>query len=315
MKSIQNRELVLRVAFRALTPPLSLFRSGGSAARREGGLGGWFSPVDSSSRSRCWLCFAPVASGVMPLSSFPSARASRVRWSLTAAQACCPWRTGADGSGSGESSLNKLEGRLDLTKAKVISPYTLCHRGGGRGVEGVLVFGCFRSAVASEMALRRWIQSSSSCSVLSSSSMLCSGGATAPSGAFGHQRLLAGLDRSLVDCSCRRAALRSSGASMRRLRSFLPAKLPDGRQFGNGTASVSPFSGKCWRRSNGEIFIPSGCVPGDGDFGSLSKPQRRWTTLQSSARAQGLFCKVFGLGCVFIFSRGPWFSCTQMQNE
>lgn len=123
----EPRELVLRVACRALTPPLSLFRSGGSAARREDGLGGWFSPVDSSSRSRCWLCFAPVASGVMPLSSFPSARASRVRWSLTAAQACCPWRTGADGSGSGESSLNKLEGRLDLTKAKLISPYTLCH--------------------------------------------------------------------------------------------------------------------------------------------------------------------------------------------
>lgn len=305
----------MRVVLSALTPPLSLFLSGGSAARREDGLGGWFPPVVSSGRSRCWLSFAPVATGVMPLSSFPPARANRVRWPLAAAQACCPWRTGASGGGSGESSLNKLEGLHDLVKTKVISPYSLCHRGGGRRVEGVLVFGSFRSAVASEMGLRRWIRSSSGCSLLSSSSTLCSGGATAPSGAFGHRWLLAGLDRSLVDCSGRRAALRSSGASMRRLRSFLPAKMPDGRQFGNGTASVSPFSGKCWWRSNGEIFAPSGRVPGVGDFGSLSKPQRCWTRLQSSARVQGLSCKVLGLGCNFTFFTGPWISCTQMQNE
>lgn len=77
----------------------------------------------------------------------------------------------------------------------------------------------------------------------------------------------------------------------------------------------SSLSGNRWRWTNGENFIPSGCIPDDGDLSMLLKPRGRWATLQCSSRVHGLFCKVLGLGCYNLFFRDPWSSCTEIQNE
>ncbi|XBI28972.1 hypothetical protein VPH35_053080 [Triticum aestivum] len=97
-------QATLRVIQSLPSPPLSLALSGGSAARREDGLSGWLPLVHSSiSIARSRSCFASAASGDMPLSCSPPARASRARWSPAASSTCCPWRTEATGGGSGAS--------------------------------------------------------------------------------------------------------------------------------------------------------------------------------------------------------------------
>jgi hypothetical protein len=250
----------------------------------------------------------------MPFRSSTPAYASCVRRTLAATQACCPWWMDAAGGGSDDCSLNKLEGRPDFEKMRKTSPCSLCHRGGGREVVDESTPSFLRSTAVSEAVFRRRIRSRYNCSVTSSFSTMCGGGATAPSEAFWFRLLAAGLGCCVVDWSGRRAAIGSAGVFKRRLRLFLPAIVLYGRQLGVESASVSSSSGRCWRGSDGEAFIPSGFVPGDGILGPMSKPRRGWTTLQFTACVRGLFCKVLGLGCNFAFFRGPCDSCTLLQN-
>lgn len=237
----------------------------------------------------------------MPFLSFSPALTSGVRWLPSAAQARGPWRTQAVGCGCGDSSQNKLVGRRDLVKLGASSPCSFCSHGGGRGVHGEFVSSFRNSAVASETGLRRWIRGRYDCSFLSSSSSIGCGGATAPFDAHGRWRLAAGLDRAVVDCSGRKAA------------SILPAKVPNGRQIGDDWTFAASSSGCRWR-SGGESIFPSGDVPGEDDFGSRSKLWRRRARSKFSAPFQGLFCKVLGLSCNFIFLRGPSVSCTLLRN-
>lgn len=245
-----------------------------------------------------------LASSVMPLLSFPPAPVSSAWWPSVVPQLVCPWRMVMVGDGSGNSSINKLMWWLDLANQGMISLCSLCSHGGSRGDGGVLVAGFYGSTAASEMGLRHWIRSRVCCSIWNSSSAMCCNRAPAPSAASRFQKLAAGLDYSVVDLSGRRVAFWSASDLKRSLLFFLPALKPDGRQFGNKSASVAPLSGKCWRRSDGDVFAPSGSVPGDEDFGSMLKPCVRWTQLQSTACVLGLFCKVSGLGCNLHFLGG-----------
>jgi len=91
----------LRVFPRVLLPPLSLFLSGGFAARREDGLGGWL-----LYKLVVGLCVVlSVCSGVMPLSALhrPVRAVLGGRWPLPFPAGRCPWRMGATGGGSGAS--------------------------------------------------------------------------------------------------------------------------------------------------------------------------------------------------------------------
>jgi hypothetical protein len=258
------------------------------------------------------LGLAHVAYGAMPFLSLSLAHASRARRPPSAPPVGCPWRMAAQGSGSGYSSLNKLVWQLIWARLEVVSHGFFGYRGDGRKATEVLVPNLFKSVVASETGLRYRIGSKcSSCSWCLSSSTR-SGEALAPTEAMGLRCSAAGFLRLVVDCSGRRAASWSSG-DWRRLLIFLPAKMPKGRQFRSGLAFASSFSGKSRRRSGGEINVPSGIVPGDADLGSSSLPGRR-TRLRSSVCVQGLFYKVLGPTCNFIFRWGP-VSCTQVKYQ
>lgn len=264
----------MRVAGVFRIPARSPTSSGGVAGWNRGGRG---ARSFVYSRFRSSLCLASVAYGIMPSLSSPSASSSSVRWSPSTPQVSYPWRMAAAGGGLGLCSSNKLEGRLIHEKLVAISSLFLCCRGGRREVVGEFVRNFFRSVVASETGLWRRIRGKYSCPVLCSSSATFCGEATVPSSVLALRWLAAGLDRSVADCSGRRAALWSSSALWRRLISFLPAMVPTGRHFAFGSAFVSSSTGACWRRSDGEASSPSGCVPGFGVLGPQSRQGRRWT--------------------------------------
>lgn len=139
----------------------------------------------------------------MPCLSFLSELSSSSGRTASTPLAGFPWRKVVVGGRSGDSSSNKLVGRLDLARLEVIAPSVLGRRGGGREQQGGFGSSLFRSVDASETGFRRWIRSSSGCSVMCIfSAASCSG-----------------LGCSTADCSSRRAAL------------FLPAMMPIGRQF------------------------------------------------------------------------------------
>lgn len=250
--------------------------------------------------------------GFMPYWSFEPVFASSDRRLSTVAKAYHPWWMGAAGGGSDGCSQNKLARQLDPAKMGACSSSFSCCCGGGGGDGIGRVLGFNRSAVASEMGSRRWTRSKSSRSDLGIFSTVVACEATAPTCAFGHRWMAAGLHHA-VDCSGRRAAMWRLGIWICCLQSFLPARKPYGRQMGFGSASVSSSSGSGGQWSDGEVTIPSGSVPGDGNLGLCLK-LRRWTVLESTTHVQGLLCKVRGLSCNFSFYEGPVVSCTGLQN-
>lgn len=254
-----------------------------------------------------------MAFGVMPCRSFtPTPASGGRRWPPPQLRVL-PWRMKL-GVGCRRSSPNKLAAAPIRAFASYPSFYP-SRRGDGEGEDdGSELSLAIWCGFASETGLWRWIWRAYSCSFSSTFSTTSCSGATAPSGGLRLRKLAAGLDCYVADLSGRRAANRSSGDSMRRLLTFLPAVMPKGRQFGLGLASVSSLSGIRGRWSDGETPIPSGDVPGDGVLGPRSKPRRRRTTLRFPARARGLFCEVPELSCNFLFFEGPCTSCTFLQN-
>ena len=122
----------LRVVFCSLAP--SLFFSAGGAGWSKDGIGCGASSVDS--RLRFMLFGLVLWSGFMPLGSLPSDLASRIRWPFSSSStAPSSWRQ-RDGSGSGESPLNKLAVALG-DAAVVLLPFPLSLPScGGRGSGG-----------------------------------------------------------------------------------------------------------------------------------------------------------------------------------
>lgn len=73
-----------------------------------------------------------VVAGVMPCLSFLSELSSSSGRTASTPLAGFPWRKVVVGGRSGDSSSNKLVGRLDLARLEVIAPSVLGRRGGGR---------------------------------------------------------------------------------------------------------------------------------------------------------------------------------------
>jgi hypothetical protein len=140
---------------------------------------------------------------------------------------------------------------LVLADLGMISSWPFCCHGGSGDAEDVFVTGFVRFVTASEMGLRRWTKSRFCSFILGSSSATC----------------------VVVDSAGRMAAIWSAG-KLRSLPLFLPALMPDGRQYGFKLAFVARLFGICRRRSDGEVFIPSGLSP------VVKISVRRWSLVE-----------------------------------
>lgn len=243
-RTSSHRPSSLRVGQSLPLPPLSLALSGGFAARREDGLGGWPLLVHSSI-SRVWFrsCFASVASGAMPLSRSPLARPSRAWWSPDASPTYCPRKTVVTGSGSGASLPSRISSWLsrspNLREDPLFLLFTGGHHGGGDSRRARQSFRscrsrCSSSTPASEEGLRR------------------------------HLWLPAAIS-SLVFSMAEARPLRATAPGPHRhfLIFFLPSLMLIGRQCSYGFESIVPSSGARW--SGGHPAVPSGLVPGDDE--------------------------------------------------
>lgn len=245
-------------------------------------------------------------SGFMPLGSLPPDLASRIRWPFSSSSAAPSWWRQRDGGGSGESPLNKLAVALG-DAAVVLLPFPLCRHGGGQGSGGesqqVSLQQCLSS---SDLCLWRGWSPSLLSRRFSGFSFLCM---------FLQQMRSGGVDADGDDARHQRWSWRGYGAhggqpvlssnplhpmAEGRPFSFLPAKLPQGRQYN--------FSADSMAYNRGGVVGPSGFVPSAGDLCSARGLLR--TRLHFTFVFWGPPCISQGSGCNLYFSLGPAARCS-----
>ncbi|XBI43346.1 hypothetical protein VPH35_108126 [Triticum aestivum] len=223
----------------------------------------------------------------MPLECIPSSHVYSARWLPAPSSALPPWWT----------SLNKCAAASDRADP-VSSLFSSSRLGGGSGTRGRTRRGsnpgCMFSldlllSTASIMVMEKWRRSQ--------------GKMDTAVGVREHtRRWISRGCGALLGC-CLVSDDPPYSQVEGRPSSFLPAKMPKGRQ------SCLTVESMTW--SHGGLVGPSGTVPGAGEAESIGVQIVR-TRLQSSSLVQGLVCIMQDLVRSFLFPWGPVVKCTIM---
>ena len=254
------------------------------------------------------------ATGVMPLECIPPSHACSARWSPAPSSALPPWWMRREVDGSGASSFNKCAAASDRADP-VSSLFSSCRLGGGSGTCGRTRRGSNPGCMFSlDPSFQRGspgrICKGISTKLLSTASIMVmekwrrsQGKMDTAVGVREHtRRWISRGCGALLGC-CLVSDDPPYSQVEGRPSSFLPAKMPKGRQ------SCLTVESMAW--SHGGLVGPSGAVPGAGEAESIGVQIVR-TRLQSSSLVQGLVCIMQDLVRSFLFPWGPVVKCTIM---